>query len=174
MERNQARNQKQKQKQKQKQIVGLAIFGVIIIASILGFYILSKNQEDNPNHNNNDNQTLACDWAEDPFRKNYTETVFNVTLIIIYNNGTNESYYNNTLTNSYTSAFDLLRLHAEVEYYCQKFGQRNSFFVTSINGRAQNSAEGKYWQYWVNGQYAQVASNVYVCHDNDIIEWRYS
>ncbi len=163
--------------QKHKQFIGLAVFGIIVFASIVGIYILNNYQNDqnqNEQNNNNNNQNEGCEWENDPFRKNYTETVYNLTLIINYNNGTNVTYSNCTLNNSYTSAFDLLRAYARVDFYCQKFGQRNSFFVTAIDGRAQNSAEGRYWQYWVNGLYAQVASNVYVCHDNDVVEWRYA
>jgi hypothetical protein len=162
--------------QKQKQLLGLTAFGIIIIASIVGFYILTNKTNNNQNQDETgtNNQTEMCEWDNDPFRLNYPQTVSNLTLIINYNNGTTISYSNCTLNNSYTSAFDLLRAYARVEFYCQKFGQRNSFFVTSVDGRAQDAVEGRYWQYWVNGVYAQVASNVYVCQDNDVIEWRYT
>lgn len=37
----------------------------------------------------------------------------------------------------------------------------------------KESGGGKYWQYWVNGNYAQVGASSYVPKTGDIIEWKY-
>jgi hypothetical protein len=35
--------------------------------------------------------------------------------------------------------------------------------------------EGQYgWQYWVNGEFASAAVNLYTLNDGDSVEWRYS
>lgn len=45
--------------------------------------------------------------------------------------------------------------------------------VTQI-GDKKSGADGKYWQFWVNGSYAQVGASSYVVNIGDIIEWRFS
>ncbi|MEM2143097.1 MAG: DUF4430 domain-containing protein, partial [Candidatus Thorarchaeota archaeon] len=45
-------------------------------------------------------------------------------------------------------------------------------FVESINGIANDPAAGKWWQYWVNGQYGPIASNKYVLSDSDSVSWK--
>lgn len=47
------------------------------------------------------------------------------------------------------------------------------FFVESVNGLEQNSTEGRYWIYYVNGQSANVGVSNYIIKSGDIIEWRY-
>lgn len=45
-------------------------------------------------------------------------------------------------------------------------------YVRGIEGIV---GEGQYgWEYWVNGEFASVAVNLYTVADNDIIEWVYS
>jgi hypothetical protein len=149
---------------KKKELLGIILFGVILTAILIGLY-LNKPQDDIPDN--------TCEWENDPFRITYKETVINITLILDFGNGTIETYTEITLTNSYTSSFDLLQSKAEVDFYCRKFGNRLSFFVTGVNGLNEDLSQGKFWQFWVNGQYAQVASNVYVLSDNDVIEWKY-
>lgn len=46
-------------------------------------------------------------------------------------------------------------------------------FVTQI-GDKKGGANGKYWQYWVNGSYAQVGASLYVVNPGDIIEWKFT
>lgn len=44
--------------------------------------------------------------------------------------------------------------------------------ITSING-FKNGTNGKYWQYWINGEYAQIGASAYIPKPNDKIEWRF-
>ncbi|HEC89002.1 MAG: hypothetical protein DRN12_02105 [Thermoplasmata archaeon] len=48
----------------------------------------------------------------------------------------------------------------------------NSFFIESING-TRNGEDGRYWQYYVNGKYADVGCSSYTLHDYDTVEWRF-
>lgn len=48
----------------------------------------------------------------------------------------------------------------------------NSFFIESING-TKNGENGRYWQYYVNGKYADVGCSSYILHDYDTVEWRF-
>ncbi len=45
--------------------------------------------------------------------------------------------------------------------------------IVEIDGK-KNGENGKYWQYWVNGNYAQVGASSYLLHPGDIIEWRFT
>lgn len=45
-------------------------------------------------------------------------------------------------------------------------------FVTAING-AVNGDGGRYWQYWVNGQYPSLAADHMALHDRDIVLWKF-
>jgi hypothetical protein len=46
-------------------------------------------------------------------------------------------------------------------------------FVTGINGSA-NGDGGRYWQYWVDGSYGNVAADHQSLHDGDIVLWTFS
>ena len=48
----------------------------------------------------------------------------------------------------------------------------NSFFIEEING-TRNGEDGRYWQYYVNGEYADVGCSSYILHDYDTVEWRF-
>ena len=42
--------------------------------------------------------------------------------------------------------------------------------IGNINGY-ENGADKKYWQYWVNNEYADVAADKYVLEEGDVIEF---
>lgn len=44
--------------------------------------------------------------------------------------------------------------------------------VAEIGGK-KNGENGKYWQYWANGNYAQVGASSYLLRPGDIIEWKF-
>ncbi|MHA2228289.1 MAG: DUF4430 domain-containing protein [Candidatus Thorarchaeota archaeon] len=48
----------------------------------------------------------------------------------------------------------------------------NLAYVTSIEGVESDSVAGLWWQYWVNGELASVAANLYEVEDNDTILWQ--
>jgi len=47
------------------------------------------------------------------------------------------------------------------------------FFVTMING-STNGDGGRYWQYWVNGAYANLAADHLALHDHDAVLWKFT
>ena len=47
-------------------------------------------------------------------------------------------------------------------------------FVYSINGVSSKGGTGLWWQYWVNGEFASTAANLYEVQDNDTIVWRFT
>ena len=84
-------------------------------------------------------------------------------------------HYAPTATTNNT-AFALLleastRLGFSVAYVPYQIPQ--GFFVTAINGSA-NGGGGRFWQYWVNGAYGDVAADHQALHDNDIVLWNFA
>ncbi len=45
-------------------------------------------------------------------------------------------------------------------------------FVTAINGTV-NGTHGKYWQYWVDGQYGDIAADRKELFDGNVLLWKF-
>ncbi len=45
-------------------------------------------------------------------------------------------------------------------------------FITSINGVHQDEDAGKYWLYYINGEFAQVGAGEYIVQEGDEITWK--
>lgn len=46
-------------------------------------------------------------------------------------------------------------------------------FVEKI-GDKENGQDNKYWQFWVNNQYAQVGASQFQLKNGDIVEWKFT
>jgi len=69
------------------------------------------------------------------------------------------------------TVFDAMKASGmQFDYNIQSFGA----FITSIEGLGENRSTGKYWQYWVNGNYAQLGVSNQKVSDGMTIEWRYT
>ncbi|MDX9798312.1 MAG: S-layer protein [Bacteroidales bacterium] len=70
-----------------------------------------------------------------------------------------------------STIFDVMKASGmKFDYNIQSLG----VFVTSIEGLGENRSTGKYWQYWVNGNYSQLGiSNIKVAQGMSI-EWKYT
>lgn len=103
---------------------------------------------------------------------NAVERVDNVSMEIIAP-GWNIAYRNVTTMNVTVASFLLEWAHrynfSVKANYWQGY---DSLFVKSINN-IENGEDGNYWQYYVNGEYAQVGCSLYHLHDNDVVEWRF-
>ena len=84
-----------------------------------------------------------------------------LNLVIDFGNGTVVSFSGLTAT----TVYNLTSMMFEVD--TQWVGDR--VFINAINGVSQDESHG--WQYWVNGNYASVASNLYNLHDGDSVLW---
>jgi hypothetical protein len=85
-----------------------------------------------------------------------------------YGYGVNQSFRNLNFPGGST-AFDALRNVSTVK--CQYSG--SLVLVTAINGVYNNASVNRFWQYYVNGVYGPVASNMYHLGNNSLVEWRY-
>jgi hypothetical protein len=94
---------------------------------------------------------------------------YNVTVVISYG----KAYANQTLAGldfpNGTTAFDAIDDIANVT--CRYYG--SLVFVEGINGVFNNATANSFWQYYVNGEFGPVASNVYHLGNSSVVEWRY-
>jgi hypothetical protein len=87
-----------------------------------------------------------------------------ITLTVDFGNGTIREY--NGLNGSTVLEVTSSVLEVDVQW----FGPLA--YIRGIEGLV---GQGEYgWQFWVNGQFASVAVNQYLLHDNDSVSWVYS
>lgn len=61
----------------------------------------------------------------------------------------------------------------EIPFEFKDYGADLGILVEQI-GDQKNGTDGKYWQYQVNGQYADVGAGKYIVKPGDKIEWRFA
>lgn len=87
-----------------------------------------------------------------------------ITLTVDFGNGTVIDY--NNLNGSSVLDVTSSVLDVEVQWY-------GSFaYIRGIEGLVGEGAEG--WEYWVNGEFASIAVNLYSLKDGDSIFWKYT
>lgn len=67
----------------------------------------------------------------------------------------------------------LQRADRQGDLYFGASGQGERAFVHSINGIANDSSEGRYWVFQVNGTLAERGCGVVEVDPGDVIQWRY-
>jgi hypothetical protein len=82
--------------------------------------------------------------------------------------------YLNIDTNNATVAdflFECAEIHDfEVEF--RYFSGYDSYYITSING-IKEGTDGRYWQYYVNGEFSDVGCSKYVLNNDYLVEWKF-
>jgi len=87
-----------------------------------------------------------------------------ITLTIDFGNGTIRNYQN--LNGSTVLDVTSSVLNVEVNWYGPLA------YIRGIEGLVGEGAEG--WEYWVNGEFASIAVNLYTLQDNDVLLWKYT
>ncbi len=87
-----------------------------------------------------------------------------ITLTIDFGNGTTLEFHN--LNGSTVLDVTSSVLSVEVQWY------GTLAYIRGIEGLVGSGAEG--WQYWVNGEFASIAVNLYSLEDGDSLLWRYT
>jgi hypothetical protein len=87
-----------------------------------------------------------------------------ITLTVDFGNGTIRDYHN--LNGSTVLEVTSSVLDVEVQWYGPLA------YIRGIEGLVGEGAEG--WEYWVNGEFASIAVNLYSLEDNDILLWKYT
>ena len=97
---------------------------------------------------------------------------YNVTLVISYGKdygyGINQTFTGLSFPGG-TTAFGILLENTVVNY--TYYG--SLVLVTGINDVFNNVSANAFWQYYVNGVFGPVASNLYHLSNNSVVVWRY-
>jgi hypothetical protein len=97
---------------------------------------------------------------------------YNLTVVIEYGkdygHGANQTFTGLNFPSGIT-VFDALLNVTTVEY--QYSG--SLVLVTAVNGVHNNASANLFWQYYVNGVFGPVASNIYHLGNSSVVEWRY-
>ncbi|MFW9982744.1 MAG: DUF4430 domain-containing protein [Candidatus Thorarchaeota archaeon] len=87
-----------------------------------------------------------------------------ISLSVDFGNGTTAFFDN--LTGSNVLEVTSIALNVEVQWYGPLA------YVRGIEGIIGEGVHG--WEYWVNGEFASVAVNLYTLEDHDSVEWIYT
>jgi hypothetical protein len=103
---------------------------------------------------------------------NPVEMVENVNMKIISQDW-NIDFFAVSTTNVTVAAF-LLECadHYGFSVEADNWDSYDSLFIEAIND-IENGKNGKYWQYYVNGEFAHVGCSLYYLKNNDVVEWRF-
>jgi len=96
------------------------------------------------------------------------------SLMIDYGDGTLE-VYNDLPVLEETKVFDLLSLASEnnFEIKTRDYGAGLGVFIDSINNIGPDPTGKKWWQYWVNNEYAKEGVSTRKVFPGDIIEFKF-
>lgn len=97
-----------------------------------------------------------------------------VALRIDFDNG-NIKNYNGIKLEEEKKVFYLLKKVVEennLEFSFKEYPDLG-VLVESIDNVKNDFGINKWWQYWVNGQYATVGADKYELKNNDLVEWKY-
>ncbi len=120
----------------------------------------------------NDNSDYS--WDTDENRLTFPEAISNITLHVDFGGViANKTIGNITLTDHYTTVFDILESECDVDYDIY-WGANPTFFITSIDGVVESDANNFYWHYSINGSYIGFGANAYSPGNNSVIRWYYA
>ncbi|MBZ9569643.1 DUF4430 domain-containing protein [Patescibacteria group bacterium] len=96
------------------------------------------------------------------------------TLLLNFGEGNIENFEGIRLSGEKT-VFDLLKKVTEENNLELSFKESPGLgvFIESIDNVANDFENNKWWQYWVNGEYAQVGASNFILKDGDLVEWKY-
>lgn len=102
----------------------------------------------------------------------------NVTVTVIVDFGDGSVLRLEHVTTSNRTVFGALMeaarpCHGNFTVRWTYWAQYDSVLVDEING-IRNGEDGRYWQYWVNGEYGNVGADRYVLKGGEVVEWRFT
>lgn len=98
------------------------------------------------------------------------KNVISVNITADFGNGYTKEWKDVKVTRDST-IFDAMKASGmKFDYNIQALG----VFVTSIEGLAENRSTGRYWQYWIGGNYSQLGISNTKVTEGMKIEWKYT
>lgn len=99
-----------------------------------------------------------------------TDSGMTITITADFGNGYTKEWKNVKVPKDST-IFDAMKASGmQFDYNIQSLG----VFVTSIEGLSENRSTGRYWQYWINGEYSQLGISNIKAANGVKIEWKYT
>ncbi len=98
----------------------------------------------------------------------------NITIVLQFADSDIKEIQNLTVSQNQT-VLDLLgrvALENDLEFKTKDYGDLG-LMVTQIGDKI-NGQENKYWQFWVNGEFAQIGAESYALAEGDRVEWRFA
>lgn len=97
-----------------------------------------------------------------------------IDAVLILNYNKNKDEYNLKIEEG-RSVLDLLKLASEKNNFSLKYQNYKGIgaFVEMIN-EIKNGQDNQYWQYTINGKYADKAADKWKLKNNDSVEWRFT
>ncbi len=138
---------------------------VAVIIFIIGFY-LGTQQVLSPSNGNqaiNQGTQVSEEKAE-----------ISVSLMLDFGNGQVRTFAAINLAEGST-AFDLLKkvtADNNFNFVYKDYGEAGAF-IEAIGDIANDTKGNRFWQFWVNNEYAQVGASTYQLNDGDIVEWKF-
>jgi len=127
-----------------------AIFIIAIVISIISGMWITKFFNDNESVGHVENVSISI------LSSNFTISYENI------------STYNITVADLLFECAEKNNLTIKRDYW----KGYDSYFVEAINN-IENGNDDKYWQYYINGKFADIGCSKYILNNNDIVEWRF-
>lgn len=145
-----------------KKLTNFFILGfVVIIAIVVGFVLPRVNV---PN-------------VDTSISSSVTEEIDFQTLSLEFDSGDEILKFNDVEINRGENLFGVLQRVTEqnaVEFSYKDFGGDLGIFIESINNSSQQESKTKWWQYWIDGEYAQVGVLSYQVKSGDNIIFKFT
>jgi len=141
---------------KHRRIIDICIYLIIVTALIILVVTVSNSE-----------------WLSLSIQRgNSNEVVQNVQMRIISPDW-NVEYYA-AITENVTVADFLFECADHYNFTVTKkyFTGYDSFLIKSINS-IENGEDDRYWQYYINDEFADVGCSNYFLKNNDVVEWRF-
>lgn len=134
----------------------IGIYIIVVIALVVLVFIISKSDF----------------YSNITGEKESIESIDDVSMNIIAPGWSFE--YKNISTDNVTVANFLLECAYKNNFTVEKdfWSGYDSFFIVAINN-IHNGEAGMYWQYYVNGNFADIGCSNYLLDNNDVVEWRF-
>lgn len=120
--------------------------------------------------------TLVTKTAKPPATDGFQEANQEITVALKIDFGDgNINNYDGIKLGQEKTVFNLLKKVAEendMEFSFKEYPDLG-VLIESIDNVKNDFGINKWWQYWVNGQYATVGADKYELKNNDLVEWKY-
>jgi len=136
---------------------------IIVIAVFFGGFYFGQQQALSPSNGSSIEE-----------RQQQVEEEISVSLMLDFGNGQVMTQGEVKLAEGSTVLDLLEKVTTENNFELQSrdYGEMGAF-VEAIGGIENDASSDRFWQYWVNNEYAQVGVSAYKLVDGDVVEWKF-